>query len=1103
MIKLAIVGAGKGGAALLNLFHSSAEVQVVGITDRFKDAEGLITARKIGVPVAGMISELCDANPDMVINATGDPLISKTIKDEFPYYVEVIEGRGGRLLWDLVETQKQARHDLGVLYQTGLVLAKARDLKDVLDAVLESALELTSADSGYIALVEGAEMAVSARIGMEDVDTGPRPSMRFAVAKDPLTSFITSRNEPVEFDAPALEGEFKGSVLVARDIKSALGCALRINGDLLGILYVIDSKPRAFTERDKGLIKLFSSNAAHAIEKFKLLHQLEESLTSLQGVFNDSQDMIIAADRDGHIVRFSKGGERVLGYTEAEVKGRNIGEFYHDKSERANVLRLMKKSGAVYNYEAILIRKDGAPVDISLTISELRDKTGEIIGTVGVSKDVTNELRMRRELEEFNRNLEEKVMERTRDLELANRELQKANELKGRFIANASHELRTPLHSIIGFSEILIQKSFGTLNEKQEKFLQTIFTSGKHLLHLVNNILDLAKIEAGKTQLQYEKFQMRLVIDEVAMVVQPLADRKLIKLEKTIDPDVAEFVADKVKLKQILYNLISNAIKFTPDNGRVSIRAAKAVNAGALAWAAKSQEFLRLSIEDTGPGILPHDRDRIFEEFEQLDPSKHTEGTGLGLSLTKKLIEMHGGQIIVGGEPGTGAVFDIYLPMASSQEAAPHATPEAYAAVSSHESKSSAATVLVVEDDLPTVELITIHLTKAGYNVAHAYDGEEALRKAREIKPFVITLDIMLPKKDGWEVLQSLKADPETRDIPVIIHSIIENTELAFALGATDYLMKPLDQSTLLDKLKGIAVESRKKRHPASVLLVTADPAMRDHVFNSLQEEGLLLHHALDGEGGIDLAAATKPSAIIVDVEDHEHGFGVIKRLKLNISLMDIPLFVLTSKDISERDRAALAGNVSTVLRKDALGAGELISHLKNLEVLYPEKAMLVDDVTETFNRRYLNIRLSQEVSRSIRYNLPTVMLMIEMDNFERYTDLKGEYYGNLVLKKTAELIKKNIRASDILVRYDTMAFSLILTNTVLDAGVGLGRRFLGMIHDYPFLHEDCLPSGRITISIGAAELNGATTEEFIHNAATALTQARVKGGNKLETCQP
>ncbi|MBI5562455.1 MAG: diguanylate cyclase [Deltaproteobacteria bacterium] len=1102
MIKIAIVGAGRGGAALLELFHSSDEVKVVGITDRFRDSPGLTAARRLGVPVAAAINEFFDANPDMVINATGDPAVSKTIKDDFPYYVEVIEGRGARLLWDLVDTQRQAKTDLGVLYQTGLVLSKSKDLKDVLDAVLESALELTGTQAGCIALAEGAgrgEMRLAASLGMEAASSRPAG---FKTSEDSLASIVVAGAEPVEWSGAPKDNARKDSILSASGAKAALACALRINGDLLGILYIIDWKGREFTGRDKGLIKLFSSQAAHAIEKFKLMHKLEESLTSLEGVFDDSQDMIIAADVEGRIVRFSKGGERVLGYTEAEARGKYVDEFYYDKAERAKVIRLMKERGAVYNYEAILVKKDGSPVDISLTISELKDKAGAVIGTVGVSKDVTVERRLRRELEELNRNLEEKVMERTRDLERANKELKKANELKGRFIANASHELRTPLHSIIGFSEILVQKSFGPLNEKQEKFLSTIFTSGKHLLHLVNNILDLAKIEAGKAQLQYEKFQMKTTIDEVVMVVAPLADRKLITVEKFIDPAAAEFVADKVKFKQVLYNLVSNAIKFTPESGRVTIRAARILNDGALPWAGKWQEFLKFSVEDTGPGIKPEDRERIFDEFEQLDSSKNTEGTGLGLSLTKKLIEIHGGHITVGG--GQGAVFDVYLPIVSAQEAI---TAQQQPSAPSPEFHTPAmtedgATVLVVEDDLPTVELITIHLTQAGYKVAHAYDGEEAIRKAREIKPFVITLDIMLPKKDGWEVLQALKSSHETRDIPVIIHSIIENTELAFALGATDYIVKPLDHSTLIDKLTNIARE-RKKGRSLSVLLVSGDHGTRDYVSRTLQGGEVVLHHALDEEGGVDLAVAMKPNAIIVDVEDPEKGFGVIRRLKHNVSLMETPLFVLTSQDISTAEKHLLTGHVSRILKKDTLGSGELVSHLKGLEVLYPEKAGLVDEVTSVFNRRYMKIRLSQEISRSLRYNLPLVLLMLELDNFDHYAAAKGEYYGNLVLKKTAEILKKGIRGSDVLVRYDRCAFSLILTNTVADAGVVLARRFLNTIHDYPFIHEDCLPTGTLTISIGAAELKTDTMEEIIQHAGASLADARGKGGNKLEVYRP
>lgn len=1105
MIKIAIVGAGKGGSALLELFKDSPEVKVVAISDADKDAPGAAIARGMGIPFAESMKGLAAHGPEMVVNATGNADISPVIKTAFPYRVEVIEGKGARLLWDLVDGQKRLKHDLSVLYDTGIILSKSKNLEDVLDAVLTNAMELTESEAGAIALMKDGEMSVALRsgAGASCFEAGySSEGARWRPDECPLTSFIIRSTEPVEFPDIANDALFKGAKIAMEGMRAALAVTLRVNGDVLGMLCVDDSKKRAFTERHKGIIKLFSSQAAYAIEKFRLMHELEESLTNIEGVFDDSGDMIIVADTGGRILKFSKGGTRILGYTHTEVVGRSVEELYADREERRKIVKEVKDKGAVHNREAVLLKKDGTPVDISLTISQLKDASGAVIGTVGVSKDITVEKRMRRELEELNRNLEDKVIERTRDLEKANLELKKANELKGRFIANASHELRTPLHSIIGFADVLLQRSFGELNDKQSKYLNTILTSGKHLLHLVNNILDLAKIEAGKAHLSYQKFQIKAAFDEVAIVLKAIADRKSIVIESKVDSDVTEFTADKVKFKQILYNLLSNAIKFTPEDGRVGFSAERFANGGNLPWAAKGQDLMKLVVWDTGPGIKPEDRERIFEEFEQLDSSKNTEGTGLGLSLTRKLIEIHGGHIQVGGDTGAGAVFTVYLPFISTEVDSLASQPMLPPLFPFPAMNEVGALVLVVEDDMPTVELITIHLTQAGYRVEHAYDGLEAIRKARELKPFVITLDIMLPKKDGWEVLQALKADPETKDIPVIIHSIVENTELAFALGATDYLVKPLDQSSLVDKLKNIASDGRMKKRPTSVLLISTDNATAEHVSGAIKQDGFIFHHAVDESSGIDMAHAVRPNAILVDVVDPESGFGMIKNLKRNPALNEIPLFVLTSRDLNETERGAFTGNVVNILRKDTLGSGELVGHLNNLEILYPEKAGLMDSLTDVFNRRYLNIRLIQEISRSARYNIPLVFLIIELDHFDNYLGKKGEYYGNLALKKTSELIKKSIRGADVLVRYDFKAFALLLTNTFLEPGTVLARRFQNVIQDYPFLHEDVQPGGRITVSIGVAEFKGQTPDGLIAHVESALLDARRKWGNKVEVFQ-
>lgn len=1093
MIRIAIIGAGKGGTALLELFSSSPEVKITGIADRRKGAPGLKKAAELGIPAHNDFKSLQDPPPDILINATGDPAVGNAVRGSFGETLEIIESRGARLLWELVDVQTKAKNDLTVLYQTGLHLARAGDLNEVLGAVLKSATELTDTASGAIALINNGAVEVAATLGLGDLFSNLPPWK----TDDNLTSMILSGSEPVEFPDIADEPLLNGTPFTNEGATAMLASQLRLNGEAKGILYLMDFKAREFTDRHKGLINLFCAQAAHAISRLKLQKSLEESLKSLESIFNDSQDMIVAADIEGRIRRFSKGGERILGYSQDEVSGRKVYEFYRDPGDRKKITRLIKERGAVFNYETTMVRKDGAPVDISLTISELRDASGNVIGTVGVSKDITIEKRLRKELEELNRNLEEKVLERTRDLEKANRELKKASELKGKFIANASHELRTPLHSIIGFSEVLIEKTYGGLTEKQARFINTILTSGKHLLHLVNNILDLARIEAGKAQLNCEVFDLAKTFEEILGVIRPLADKKLITLSSGVE-DACDFNGDKVKLKQILYNLVSNAIKFTPEGGKVTLSSKRFTNYGELEWAPPELEFLKISVEDTGPGIKPEDRERVFDEFEQLDPSKATEGTGLGLPLTKKLVEMHGGVISIGGVWGHGAVFDVYLPAGSEQGAQGQLTSEDLIEVP--DINEGQPFILVVEDDRPTIELLTIHLTQAGYRVVHAYDGEQALIKAKEIRPFGITLDIMLPKKDGWEVLQALKAEPETKDIPVLIHSIIENRELAFALGATDYLVKPVDHSTLTEKLKNLVAETRKKLSPASVLVISSDPVTQDQLYNTLQCDGLLLHSAADAQAAMELASAVRPNAVMVDVEDSDKGFETIGMLKANPALKDIPLFIITSDTLPEEQRRALTGQVERILRKDALRSGEFIAHLKSLEMLYPEKAGLVDGITMLFNKRYLKIRIAQEVTRSQRYGIPMVYLVVEIDHFGNYLAKKGAYYGNLVLKKIADLLKRSIRGSDILVRSGRSSFGLILTNTTITSGEILARRFLAMIRDYPFLYEEVQPTGRITISAGAVELQDKGYEELLAAAEEALLEAKKKGGNRVES---
>src|SRR3990172_2345947 len=552
---------------------------------------------------------------------------------------------------------------LKTLYRKGINVTKAKNLKEVLDEVLFSAMELTDTSAGSIILIRDSNVMIKSQKGLSN-------DFLKKLKEEDIPHFLLKNTEPLEFHNIEHEPIFENTPIREKGIKSLFILPLHLCDNITGIIYLGKFETMEFTEKHRYLIKNFYTLAVESIEKQLLLLDIEESLAYLQCTLADSQDMIITTDREGRVVKCSRGVERILGYSVDEITGKKAAILYADNNERVRIIETLLKKEAIYNYETKLLKKDGSPVDISLTISVLKDKSGNIIGTVGISKDITEEKRLReqlkkknKELEELTENLEDKVFERTKELEKINRELSKANEMKGRFIANASHELRTPLHSIIGFSEILLQKTFGDLNEKQQRYTNTIYNAGKHLIHLINDILDLAKIEAGKMKLSYKTFALKATVDEVLMVLKPLAEKKRIEPKFEISREVDSFTADKIKFKQILYNLLSNAIKFTPEGGTVGINIEKVRdNKEILPWALESQRLLRVSVRDNGVGIRPEDREKIFEEFGQLDTARSTEGTGLGLSLTKKLVELHGGQIEVSGTYGQGTIFNVYLP---------------------------------------------------------------------------------------------------------------------------------------------------------------------------------------------------------------------------------------------------------------------------------------------------------------------------------------------------------------------------------------------------------------------------------------------------------
>lgn len=707
-----------------------------------------------------------------------------------------------------------------------------------------------------------------------------------------------------------------------------------------------------------------------------------------------------------------------------------------------------------------------------------------------------------KELEELKCNLEKKVIDRTEELEKINKQLEYANQIKSRFIANMSHELRTPLNSILGFSDVILDRTFGELTETQERYIKNIHMSGKHLLELINNILDISKIEAGKCEMIYETFPVDDVLYEVINIMNPLAENKFIEITLSIGEDINTITADRVKLKQILYNLISNAIKFTPEGGMIRVSVTKEQNTnGRIQGAPAALEFIRFSVKDTGIGISPEDKEKIFDEFGQANSTfaKKFGGVGLGLALTKKLVELHGGTISVESRLGEGSNFSFIIPI-TSPVASIDIQPVEAVSLNFPWMKQEAPLILIVEDDFSTSELLTLHLTQAGYKIAHAFDGEEAIDKAKKLQPFAITLDVLLPKKDGWEVLQELKSDPLTSDIPVIIHSIVDNKDLAFALGATDYLIKPLDKDVLISKLEEINVSKGKKVLPLSVLIIESEDEVTNYIKEVFEPQGFLIYTASNGKRGVELATALRPAVILLDFSlPDKLGFDVVNEIKENPSTKDIPIFILTERDISVEDRISLVGKIERIVQKYAFDTKELVGHIKELEILYPRRAGLIDGLTGVFSHRYFQIRLAQEVERATRYKLPLNLLILDLDFFDHYVKKYGEHYSNLTLKKVAELLRKNIRGSDVVVRYGADSFAIILPNTVVSAALSMGNRFNAIIKNYPFVFEDSQPKGHLTASIGITFIDGQTTEELILNAEKALARAFNKGGDRVE----
>jgi len=525
--------------------------------------------------------------------------------------------------------------------------------------------------------------------------------------------------------------------------------------------------------------------------------------------------------------------------------------------------------------------------------------------------------------------LEQRVRHRTEQLKVANEELaeetrraEAANRAKSEFLASMSHELRTPLNAIIGFSELLLDEpndDYGPAT--RAAYVQSIHDSGRHLLALINDILDLSKVEAGRMDLRAERVQLADVVQHVMSTIEPLALGKHLALMADVS-EASEIIADEGKVRQILYNLVSNAIKFTPDGGRIRV------------YIKQAMDVATITVEDTGVGIASEDQERIFNEFQQLDagPGRQYAGTGLGLALTKRFVELHGGRVWVESTAGQGSRFSFTLPVGSGDSL--------FIADNNTVSMSSElplpvqprGLVLVVEDDPRSANLVAVYLGRGGYRTEIAMNGREALEKAQALHPVAITLDVMLPELDGWEVLRELKQRETTRDIPVLIVTVVDNEQLGYALGAADYLVKPIDRRALLTRLERLTTTESASQGRPRVLVIDDTPSAVKMMETTLGQAGFPTLTAMGGADGIALAKRERPDIILLDlIMPDVSGFDVVQALKSDPETRPIPILVLTAKELTDSEKAMLNGRVATIFQKNSVASVELLRWMDEL----------------------------------------------------------------------------------------------------------------------------------------------------------------------------
>lgn len=675
----------------------------------------------------------------------------------------------------------------------------------------------------------------------------------------------------------------------------------------------------------------------------KIIGQVRDSEARTRTVLDNVDEGIIAINEDGMIEIFNPAAEHIFGYKGNEIIGKNASLLtqesnrdQHNGSPKPHQ-QLNKPTTPGISREIVGVRKNGTNFPLEFKTREIRFNMGQL--HIVVTRDLTA-----RKQAEAEQKKHEQVQRRNVELETASR-------MKSEFFSTMSHELRTPLNAIIGFSEVLKDGLIGDLTDEQRGYIGDILESGQHQLSLINDILDLSKMEAGKMTLYLESVDLSLLLSNSLSMVKGKAAAQHIHLNLDIADGLGDIQADMRKVKQIVYNLLSNAVKFTPKGGDVTLRARRVPRAqvGQLTgqWAAglrfpwndnKITDFIEISVTDSGIGIANEDFERLFTPFSQIDSSlaRKFEGTGLGLTIVKNLVELHSGTVTVESAEGQGACFTVWLPLWPTEKVVTTLTDERANPVLPSSSMalrhSGERFALVVEDDDRAAELIRIQLDMLGIKTLHAVNAEAAFNLAMQQPLALITLDICLPNTIGWEFLTRIKQIPALAHIPVVIISIVANYSMGLSLGASAMLQKPISRADLHDALTDIGLHpSSQPRQPLTILVVDDDPKAVEVIAIHLRDTGYAIVRAYGGREAIKAAHRLLPDLIVLDLMMPEvNGFDVVLALKNNIDTARIPILVVTSKEITAEDRAALDHQVKKIMKKTILSQGHFLSEVRS-----------------------------------------------------------------------------------------------------------------------------------------------------------------------------